>query len=236
LLQLHCHYEIPLFLYGNDFSTVDHQDSWDYSSKNQHIRGLKKPSIQLKSTAAALLAVHLLHDHLPVSEGVIRHSMEQIFVPGRLQLYSYADTGVDVLFDVSHNPQSAHLLAHTIQARFKGRAVHAVFAALRDKDLLGMIRPLKQCVDRWYFAQLDNPRASASEQVLELARKEQILVEMCYDSPVVAFEDALAHTRSQDLIVVFGSFYTVAQVVLSEHLDRCIGCNYSESVRKKGGM
>lgn len=207
----------PMYQFDHDFSFVEHGTFWDFKGPNDNlVTGLKKPLIQLKSAAAAIMASFLLQNDLPVPLSSLYQAMHTIFVPGRLQLQPSSKEGVLVLYDVSHNPQSAQLLANTLKTIKKAK-VHAVFSILKDKDILGLINAVKDCIDYWYPAQLDNKRAASADYLLSLCQKAAVQVEICYTSPFVAFEQALACASSGDLIVVFGSFFTVGHVISSQH-------------------
>ncbi len=204
----------PTYLYSRDFSFLNHDESWSFVFRGETLHNLPLPMIQLKSASAALLACQLLADTLPVAQEHYFNAMNTVFIPARLQLHK---GDVDVLYDVSHNPQSAKLLADTIRKMLVKGKVHAVFSALKDKDILGLIFPLKDCVDRWYPAQLDNNRAASSDLILTHCRDAELLVNICYTSPLVAFEQAQAMAVAGDLIVVFGSFFTVSHVMAAQH-------------------
>lgn len=197
------------FIYGKEYSIVDKSSSWDLNFLDQSINLLPKPKIQLKSAAAAIIASQLLglNDHQVFSK-----AMEAIFIPGRLELQPGI---VSVLYDVSHNPQSARLLAQKLNAIKKGR-VHAVFSALKDKDIDGLIFPLKTQVDYWYPAQLESKRSLNVQDLLLKLKNAEISVDICYNSPLQAFAAATCAARPDDLIVVYGSFLTVAAVMAAK--------------------
>lgn len=197
------------------FSFQEDGDQWNFISPIQSITQLSKPKIQLKSASAAIMACSLLHEYLPIGLDSIHQAMEAIFVPGRLQLQQWEQENIQVLYDVSHNAQSAQLLAKTIKTDIKKNKVHAVFSALKDKDILGLILPLKDCVDYWYLAQLDTHRAASAQDLISLCKRAEIVTELCYTSPFVAFDEALTQAGSGDLIVVFGSFFTVSHILSS---------------------
>lgn len=121
------------------------------------------------------------------------------------------------MYDVSHNPQSVRLLADTVKKINAKGQVHAVFSALKDKDLYGLIMPLKDCVNRWYPAQLHNKRAVSQEKLLSVFREAEIFAEVCYNDPLTAFEMALKQASEEDLIIVYGSFFTVSHVMAAQH-------------------
>lgn len=206
--QLSC----PVFFSGREFSLSENEVTWSIHYSNKQINDLPKPTIQLKSAAAAVMASILLDSCLPVSCTQLCDAMRTIFIPGRLQLQ---EGRVKVLYDVSHNPQSVKLLAKTLQQFDKKTKIHAVFSALKDKDIFGLIAPLKECVDRWYPAQLDVKRAISANLLLAYFKKAGILIEICYNDPITAFETALNQAEPGDLIVVYGSFFTVGQVMAS---------------------
>jgi dihydrofolate synthase/folylpolyglutamate synthase len=207
----------PVYLYEEAFFFTDHGSDWVFNGCGQALKGLTKPKIQLKSASAALTACFLLQEDLPISLECMYLAMSRIFVPGRLQLTHLEQQNVDVLYDVSHNPQSAQLLADTIKSYRHVKKVHAVFGALLDKDIMGLITPLKDCIDYWYPAQCDNKRAAPADYLLTRCKKAEILVEICYNSPLIAYEAALSHVESGDLIVVFGSFNTVSPIISAQH-------------------
>lgn len=214
------------YIYGRDFSVQEQADTWDLTCFHESFTDLEKPSIQFKSAAAAIAACILLRSSLPVSSEHFYQAMARIFIPGRLQWQKTSKDGVDALYDVSHNPQAARLLANTLKEYTNKKRVHAVFSALKDKDILGLISPLKEHVQRWYLALLDNKRAAKEDYLLSICRNEDILVEFCYNDPSLAFNAALNNAQSGDLIVVFGSFFTVAQVMANQgnySLPRCEG-------------
>ncbi|HRD70094.1 MAG TPA: bifunctional tetrahydrofolate synthase/dihydrofolate synthase [Legionella sp.] len=208
--QLNC----PTYLFGSHYNLLSEGSDWEFYFQKLHIPHLPRPHIQLKSAAAAILASLLLSYRLPVNVGHIYPAMRDVFIPGRLQLIP---GNIDLLFDVSHNPQSARLLAEHIKSlNIKGK-IHAVFSALKDKDISGLIFPLKHCVDRWYPAQLDNKRAASADLLSSLFVKAEICVEICYTSPLLAFEEALKSADTGDLVVVFGSFHTVGEVMTTQY-------------------
>lgn len=204
----------PAYLYGRDYSFERLASTWNCEFHGTMWRDLPIPRIHLKSAAAALLACKLLESDFPVDREHYFKAMSAIFVPGRLQLLG---SRIKILYDVSHNPQSARLLADTIkQLDVEGR-VHAVFSALKDKDIFGLIFPLRDCVDRWYPAQLDNKRAASQDLILTHFKGAELFVDVCYTSPLIAFEQAVSKAVAGDLIVVYGSFFTVSHVMAAQH-------------------
>lgn len=204
----------PGYVYQEQLLVHESADSWTLHFADYAFSQLPKPCIQLKSAAAAIAATALLNQRMPISYESICSAMSTLFIPGRLQLQ---EGRINVLYDVAHNPQSVRLLAHTIKAMKNKKQVHAVFSALRDKDLFNLIFPLKDCVDRWYPAQLDNKRAATPELLLSKFMDAEIFADICYNTPLAAFEMAIRQAQVGDLIVVYGSFFTVGHVMAYQH-------------------
>lgn len=201
-------------LYGHDYSLQQQEMCWSFSSSTFSVTNLPEPHIQLKSAAAALQASILLQQDLPVTPTQIHQAFTGLSVPARLQ---FVGTNPRVLYDVAHNPQAARLLAQTIKNQAITGKVHAVFSALKDKDISGLIEPLKSVVDHWYPAQLDTKRAVSSDKLLLLFQDAELFPELCYNSPHIAFIEAQKRAQLGDLIVVFGSFFTVSQIMAAQH-------------------
>ncbi|KRW82606.1 bifunctional tetrahydrofolate synthase/dihydrofolate synthase [Marinobacter sp. P4B1] len=171
-----------------------------------HIK-LPAGPLPVQSVAAAVvLARKLLPDVAPSSLGDIARTVS---VPGRFELLGSSPF---IRVDVGHNPHAARWLSGQVSAgRRTGSKVHAVYAALADKDVEGVMTAMKSVADQWYFAGLDVPRGLAVDQLVSHARACGITDGEGYSSVSQALDAAIANARPDDCIVVFGSFYTVAE-------------------------
>src|SRR5690606_36413546 len=86
--------------------------------------------------------------------------------------------GVEWVFDVAHNPSAARVLRQALEAQPASRTL-AVFAAMEDKDLDGVLAPFAGLVDRWHVAQPDTergaPLASVAKALAALGTSEPVL-------------------------------------------------------------
>ena len=115
---------------------------------------------------------------------------------------------------MAHNEQAATYLAEQVEKiRLKYKKVIAFYSALKDKDSVAVIGALGSVIDEWIVAPLDLPRASTLEQLEESLTLNQ--VESAKSFRTVG--DALLHLSlindQKTLIIVFGSFYTVAEAL-----------------------
>ena len=82
---------------------------------------------------------------------------------------------------------------------------------LSDKDITNTLAPFGEIIDEWNLASLAVPRAATSEQMQnELTVFTNSI--NCFDNITQAFKMANKNSTAIDLILVFGSFHTVAEV------------------------
>ncbi|MDQ6882337.1 MAG: bifunctional tetrahydrofolate synthase/dihydrofolate synthase, partial [Pseudomonadota bacterium] len=150
-----------LWLLGRDFNFSGDQQQWSWAGRGRRYAGLAYPALrganQLINASGALAALEALRPRLPVTAQAVRNGFAMVELPGRFQVVA----GQPVLvLDVAHNPHSVSALAANLDAMGFYPTTHAVFGAMADKDLAPMLRKMGPLVDRWYFTDLDTPRAA----------------------------------------------------------------------------
>ncbi|WP_045738812.1 bifunctional tetrahydrofolate synthase/dihydrofolate synthase [Xanthomonas sp. MUS 060] len=165
--------------------------------------------VQRANAATAIAALRALRKSLPRSayaDGIAAARLR-----GRLQVCMR--DGVEVLVDVGHNPQAARELAASLQAQPIVGATRAVFAALGDKDAVGVVKALEGQVDTWHLAGLSGARAQSGVQLRERLAGTAAAVAVVAESVVQALQQALQQARPGDRVLVFGSFHTAADAL-----------------------
>ena len=212
-----------LWLFGRDFryegQAGSERQQWTYVGRTQRRAALAYPALrganQLINTSAALAALEALRDRLPVSAQDIRLGLANVELPGRFQVLPGRPA---VIFDVAHNPHAAAVLAQNLGAMGFYRYTYAVFGAMRDKDIAGVIAHLKGDVDHWCLTDLPLGRAATAE-ALEATLREAGVADgpdssiRRFSTPAEAFQDASSRATEDERIIIFGSFYTVAGVM-----------------------
>lgn len=221
-----------LWLHGRDFRFAGQQgeggrwQQWSWSGRSQRHHGLAYPALrganQLINAAGVLAALEALRSRLPVPAQAVRTGLALVELPGRFQVVPGEPT---LVLDVAHNPHAAATLAQNLDQMAYHPCTHAVFGAMKDKDLAAVIAPLLPLVDVWHLCALPTPRAAdldTLQAALDTARAaraqgrvpgpQQPRVE-AHAAPRQALEAALAQTDPADRIVVFGSFFTVGGVL-----------------------
>lgn len=202
-----------LWLMGKDYSFTGDQQQWGWTGRGKRFSGLGYPALrganQLLNASAVIAALIALHDRLPVSAQDIRNGLAMVELPGRFQVLPGRPT---VVLDVAHNPHAAATLAESIEAMAYHPYTYAVFGAMADKDIDGVLKPLLNTVDYWYCTVLPTPRAASASDLAKRLRafNKEALVFM---DPGAAYQAALDKAGEGDRILVFGSFYTVSSVM-----------------------
>lgn len=204
-----------LYRLGEAFDYSPGEEGWRWQGANVRYAALPLPALrgdfQLQNAAGVVMVLALLGERLPVTAAQIRRGLSSVSLAGRFQLLSGAPA---TIVDVAHNPQSAAALAANLKAKMVPGRTHAVVGVLADKDLAGVIGPLLPCVDRWYPAGLAIPRGSDSPTLHQAIAGLGGAVEHDYSTVGEALAAARSRAQPGDRIVVFGSFYTVAEALL----------------------
>ncbi|MFD2166257.1 bifunctional tetrahydrofolate synthase/dihydrofolate synthase [Thalassotalea euphylliae] len=190
----------------NKSFSVEHGDSgWSWTCGDTTLDTLPWPHIPLDNVATALAS--LLSLNVNLERELTQKVIEKTKVAGRTELFN---DNCEVMLDVGHNPQAARYLAEVVSSR-RYSAVHAVLGMMKDKDISSTINIMKDVVDSWYFATLTGDRAAKSLDISELAQDMSISGN-CFDNVVEAYTMAQKNARSDELVLVFGSFFTVAEI------------------------
>lgn len=200
---------------GRDFGCTGDRLQWDSWGPRGKRAALPLPALrggfQLRNAAAALAVLDELRERLPVTMRDIRQGLLGVELAGRFQVLPGRPT---VVLDVAHNPHAAGGLAGNLAALGRFRKSLAVFAMLRDKDIPGVVRVLKDQFDTWLVAGIDHARGASSADIASALRAEGVSGEvMEFAQPRQAFARACEIAGQDDKICVFGSFFTVADVM-----------------------
>ncbi|WP_107915523.1 bifunctional tetrahydrofolate synthase/dihydrofolate synthase [Luteibacter sp. OK325] len=201
---------------GDAFSagSVDGEGLWRWSHRDGTVLDLPRPRldapVQIDNAATAIAAIHALGSRVDVPPAAIRRALAAVRVPGRLQRIAEHPM---TLVDVGHNPQAARALAAWLDATPRHGQVRAVYGALADKDIGGVIDALVDRVDHWYLAGLerDTPRGLPSGALLAmLAAIRPDAHGRAFENVGTAWEAARAEAGEDDVLLLFGSFFVAA--------------------------
>ncbi|MEO8365427.1 MAG: folylpolyglutamate synthase/dihydrofolate synthase family protein [Pseudoxanthomonas sp.] len=171
--------------------------------------------VQRANAATAIAALRALDTKLP--DAALARGVQSAALPGRLQRFDMA--GTPIIVDVGHNPQAARELAAWLRAEpVRGRTV-AVFAALADKDVEGIVGALEDTVSQWFLAGLESiaGRGQPVDQFAARLSGSAAAGGSRHVSVRAALEAAQARAAAYDRILVFGSFHTVSEAMQALH-------------------
>jgi len=165
--------------------------------------------VQLRNAAVAIAALRALKRR--IAKAAFAAGVGAASLPGRLQ--AFQRDGIEILLDVGHNPQAAAALAQYLRAR--GGRIHAVYAPLADKDVVGVVDALRAEVDHWHLAgslgageRGQSGAALAARLVASAAATGRVHADVA--APLRAALDTAAPGEG---ILVFGSFYAAAEAL-----------------------
>jgi dihydrofolate synthase/folylpolyglutamate synthase len=100
-------------------------------------------------------------------------------------------------------------------------ATHAVFGAMSDKDIEGVIAPMKDAVDFWYLTGLPLSRAATTGMLKEKLIAAGVSPDRIrlFDTAADALDAAKMNARKNDKIIAFGSFWIVTGVTQTARSD-----------------
>ncbi|WP_019934843.1 bifunctional tetrahydrofolate synthase/dihydrofolate synthase [Oceanimonas smirnovii] len=189
----------PMAFSGRDFHWQQQGDSWSFTMAGKQFDGLPVPGLPLMNAATALAV--LAASPFRLSVDAIATGLRQARLAGRL-----TELSPGLWLDVAHNPESATYLASRL-AEGQG-SIHAVVGMLKDKDISATLAALTPLVSHWYPATLAGPRGADGSELSALLNHAAY-----FESVTAALTAALAARAEGERVVVFGSFFTVAEAL-----------------------
>lgn len=163
---------------------------------------------QVENAAVAYLAIDRFRKNaLPISDDQIQDGFSKTYWPGRFEVLNQ---NPPLVLDCAHNPESCHQLKLTLQTMFPDHKVLLIFGASEDKDIDGMFKELLPIVEQAIFTKSFHPRA-ISPYLLEQKGKGTNTPTQVIENVADAVQQALAMVSEQQLILVTGSIFVVAE-------------------------
>lgn len=196
---------------------------WQLQSAGITLQQLPVPALQgefqLQNAAAAILAIEALREKMGqaldgVTPQTIEQGLQRVRLAGRFQQLLQQPA---VWLDVAHNRQSAQALAQLLQqtaaaATSASTKTIAVVAMLADKAVDEVLQMMQPAVDSWCSAGLDVERGLPAKNMAQAVRELHSGVRLSACETVAeACARAIEQAAANDRIIVFGSFYTVAE-------------------------
>ena len=201
-----------------DYQVDGLQKKWSYSFSGQKAITFSQiylNNLSVSSLSSALTAFCILEEDVKID---IEAVLKKTDLKGRCELIENR-----FLLDVSHNESSARYLSAFLERNFEtDREISAVFGVMSDKDINSIIKPLLRRVKNWYATSPDIERSMDSNELsklISLKSPSQVnQVKNVKEACLKAHEE----TGEGGLILIFGSFYTVAEAFPAIKLLRSV--------------
>lgn len=211
--------EVKAVWAGQDFqfesTSETDQTTWCWQRSGiAEFQCLPEPSVPRQNVATAIACAVQLG--WSPSVAIVKQVCLSVALLGRFQVIQ---TQPRIILDVAHNPQATAYLQNKLQQYVTSKnqlsQLHLVVGMLSDKDSAASLQPFTELSANWYLAPLPTPRsATVLSMADELPKNESY---QTFTSVEQALEQAKVNASSEDTILVFGSFYTVAEVLRSKH-------------------
>jgi dihydrofolate synthase/folylpolyglutamate synthase len=212
-----------LWQIGRDFDARRETDStaWTYIGKARTYPALPpvrfSADVQYANSAACVAVVESLGALLPVGVAAIAAGIATAELRGRAE--RIVRDGVEWVFDVAHNPAAARVLSDTLAGLPRSKRTLAVFGAMHDKDVAGVLGCFIEGVAHWHIAQVDPERGAPAGGLAErIASFDGAGGVTVHANVAAACAAAAAAAEPGDRVLVFGSFYTVGPAMQSLEL------------------
>lgn len=197
----------PLQNIDRDFHIQRDGDGWHWHSDARRLERLPLPGLpgdaQLRNASGVLAAIEALQSRLPVDQPAIRQALSRLKLPGRFQRHGRW------ILDVAHNAEAAEVLAENLRDAGITGKIRLVLGMLADKPVEAVGAALAPWVEQAWFVSLPPPRGLDAETLAQRSRAGGLAGIACVDI-ADAMRAARAVTMVDDVVVVTGSFLTVA--------------------------
>jgi dihydrofolate synthase / folylpolyglutamate synthase len=189
--------------YGQSFAVVTPQDHYEISLP---VLG----DFQQENAATAIRALEQLDGDLRPSREAIESGLARTVIPGRMEFFP---SHPGVVFDIAHNPDKAAHLAHALEQTFPNRRFTFVMAISASKDAAQVIAPFVALRGSFTFTSFSAAgRVASRPQRLASIAGELGGWGRAVTDPVEAFAIARRNAEADDIVIVTGSTFVVAEL------------------------
>ena len=163
---------------------------------------------QLENACTAVAAVEILREAgLSIEQGAVRQGLATVRWPGRLEILGQRPL---VVADGAHNSYSTEQLLRALRQYLKYRRLIVIFGASMTHTPEKLLALLLPAADALYVTQSHHPKAApiADLQAMASALGRQV---RAAGTPLDALQEALAQAQQDDLILIAGSLFVVAE-------------------------
>ncbi len=187
---------------------------WGFRGRRWNLPRLPAPALlgeaQYANAATAIAALEEIDARLAIPAAAVARGLIEVTLAARFQVIVPADPAAATwILDVAHNPAAARVLARNLRDRPTTGRTLAVCGILADKDAVGVVEELRDCVAAWWCVTTEGERGRSGASLAEtFAGAVAVPVETA-PSIAAGCAAARANAKKLDRILVFGSFHVV---------------------------
>lgn len=205
----------PVLQLGREFGFTAQQGEWQgqlWKGDDGQRMLPRRPQGALLPANICAAAQALLLLGIEFTDADLQRALASAYRVGRCQ--SLKVGGKHYLLDVAHNPAAINKLLEYIDATPCNGRVIALFSAMKDKPVAEMLAACVSRFDAWFLGeQPRNARAMGAQEIADGLRDQGVGMISVSKNLRQAFRRAQGLMSEEDLLVVFGSFFTVAAVL-----------------------
>jgi len=169
--------------------------------------GLHGSHQKINAACALEVLTVLMSMGFKISEEAIKQGLKNVYWPGRFERIK---KDPDIIVDGAHNGASAQALAQTLISEYPQRRIILILGISEDKDAATICKPLKEISASIILTKAQHPRSHEFTQSEGRTYFGNLPLEIT-GSVAQAIEKALKLAKPQDIIVVTGSIFMVAE-------------------------
>lgn len=167
-------------------------------------------TFQRRNAATAVLALEQLDSDLRPTAAEIERGLSRFNLAGRME---YFPAHPAVVFDVAHNPDKALHLVNSLNDAFAGRRFTCIIAVGESKDAHEIMHAFTELPATYIFTSFDTQGRTATKPQRLMSIAEALgMSGRAIADPVEALNIARRNAAADEIIVVTGSTFVVAQV------------------------
>jgi len=201
-------YQVISSEYSAEFLKLSIHDN--ENNRDQNLRLDLNGLYQEKNILPVLAAIHFLRNNFHLKDEKIIEALSQVKkLTGLFGRWQIIHENPTVVLDVAHNEDGIkQLLLHLQKLNYQ--SLHIIFGMVKDKDITKVFSQFPPEAT-FYFTKAHNPRALPEDELQQMA-KEFGLKGEAFDNVNQALKSALGHSSPNDIIVVCGSVFVIAEV------------------------
>ncbi len=169
-------------------------------------------SYQAKNICSVLTAVDILNEiEFKLEPTAVRFALAHVKpLTGLRGRWEKMSEKPDVIYDVAHNEDGIKQILHQLNENYAGCRKHFILGFVKEKDVKKVLG-LFPADAHYYFTNAHIPRAMPKEELQQIADSQKLCGDV-YESPTDALQAAKDNAGLNDVIVVCGSFFVVAEL------------------------